>query len=82
VFRFQHDENGVNNNAYATEAAGTKPENAGPNFAFVKTMQAQVAQQYAKGQGNPFVVFALCGHKNSLVLGSPNIENSGAAKFF
>ena len=82
MFRFHHDKDGVNDNAHAAKAAGAKPENAGPDFTFVKAVQAEVAQQNAKGESNPLVVFTLSGHKNSFVLGKPNIEKCVALKFF
>jgi hypothetical protein len=49
VFRFHHDEYGVNDYAYAAEASGAKPKNPGPDFTFVKAVQSQIAEQNAKG---------------------------------
>lgn len=65
MFRLHYDEDGVNHNTYAAKTCGAEPENSGPDFAFVKTVQTQVAQQNAKGKSDPFVVFTFSGHSAS-----------------
>lgn len=38
------DEDGVNDDAYTTQAPGAKPKDACPNLALVKAMEAEIAQ--------------------------------------
>jgi hypothetical protein len=68
MFRFHYNQNGVNDNAYATETARAKPQYACPYFPFVKTVQTQVSEQNAEGKSNPLVVFTSRGHKDSLFI--------------
>jgi hypothetical protein len=43
MFRFHHDKDRIDNDAYAAETSGAKPENTCPDFAFVKTVYAKIA---------------------------------------
>lgn len=65
MFRFHDDENGVNDDSDTAESACAEPKDSCPNFAFVKTMQAEVSQQNAKCKRYPFVVFTCRGHADS-----------------
>ncbi len=65
MFRFHHDKDSIDNDTYATETACAKPKDSSPDFTFVKAVQSQVSEQNAKGEGNPLVMFTLCGHKTS-----------------
>jgi hypothetical protein len=74
MFRFHDDQDGINNNADSAEAASAKPQNASPDFSFVKTVQTQVSEQNTEGKSNPLVVFASSGHKDSLFFYKYNLE--------
>ena len=69
MFRFHDDQDGVNDNAYAKETCGAKPQNACPDFSFVKTVQTQVSEQNTEGESYPLIVFTSRGHKDSLFNG-------------
>jgi hypothetical protein len=81
VFRLHDDEDGVNDDAHPAEACGAEPENAGPDFAFVKAVQAQVTEQNAEGEGYPFVVFTLCGHSCTSFLEVLFADRKNLAKY-
>jgi hypothetical protein len=66
MFRFHDYQDGVNDNADSAETAGAKPQNSGPNFSFVKTVQTQVSEQNTEGESYPLIVFTSSGHKDSL----------------
>ena len=68
VFRLHHDKDGVNDDAYAAEAAGAEPEDSRPDLAFVEAVHAEIPQQNAEGKRYPFVVFTLSGHSCSFFL--------------
>lgn len=64
MFRLKEDDDGVDDDPYAEKAACAEPQDASPEFTFVKAVYAQVSEKEAEGEGYPFVVFTLCGHKN------------------
>jgi hypothetical protein len=66
MFRFHDDQDGVNDNAYAKESCGAKPQDSCPDLPFVKAMQTQVSEQNTEGESYPFVVFTSRRHKGSL----------------
>lgn len=49
----EEDGKKIDDPADTEEAAGAKIENAGANFADIKTVDAQAAQEEAEGQGKP-----------------------------
>lgn len=65
MFRFHDDQDGINDNADSAETAGAKPQNACPDFSFVKTVQTQVSEKDTEGESNPLVMFTSSGHKDS-----------------
>lgn len=65
MLRLHDDEDCVHDDSDSEKSAGAKPKNAGPDFTFVKTVQSQIAEQNAEGEGYPFVVFSFTWHRIS-----------------
>lgn len=65
MFRLHDDEDCIDDDSHTEKPARAKPKNSRPDFTFVKTVQSQIAEQNAEGEGYPLIMFSFTRHRFS-----------------